>query len=427
MKRFQFMQKACAVMFLVAIFAFSAFNIYVEGPSLINGIKMLALPKESSELKRYVQGAENVVNTNIAERIKFIEFYAYLQKLMGKKESGGFDIVQSDQGELIYANFYAAVPDRMSEYARRMWRMSIQADKHDAKVMFVNPTDMYVRGYSNYYAGLPAYDQNDSQDALLYYLQSYGVEWLDTRSALYVSGLPLEKFQYKTDHHWTTEAAFEAFRAIVERLNERFDANLDPSGFYRNIDNYNAQTYPDSFLGTLGQRSGLIFSELDDFTLIWPKFDTEYIWEAYREDRGITEKRGDFVDALLLTYALRTDDPYETGLYAAYMGGSNAWVKLTNTLNPNGPKLFLVHDSYSLPLASFLSQLFSEIHMVWPLAPGQPIDIEEYLQDNEFDYIIVALYSGNLNGSAFAFYTEPLEEEVNALEEARARAAQEGE
>jgi hypothetical protein len=214
-------------------------------------------------------------------------------------------------------------------------------------------------------------------------------------------------YRFKTDHHWTIEATFEVFRALVKKLDDDYGANLDPDGFYSDIANYNVRKYQNCFLGSLGRRSGIVFSGFDDFTLIWPKFKTDFR-KDYIDTKGRNSREGELIDSLMSLQYMNGANGYDSMVFNVYESGYS-WAKITNKMNPNGPKLFMIHDSQAQPLSAFLAPLFSEIHLTWPLADGTKMDIEQYVRDHagEFDYIIIGTFATNLGaGDFFKFFED---------------------
>jgi hypothetical protein len=220
-----------------------------------------------------------------------------------------------------------------------------------------------------------------------------------------------DKYIFQTDHSWTAEAAFEAFVDIVNTLNSRFDAGVDTDGFYRDNANYYFELYPASFLGSLGRRAGVAFSGVDDFTLIRPKFETDFTYEFVSRGANV-ERNGPFEDSLIFSEFLNlSGDVHSDSIISSYLGGVRRWGRIVNHNAPEAPSLLLIHDSFGPFVAPFLATVFNEVHMIRGTESRTPVNIEEYLQHNSFDYIIVMPRSENLTSSAmFNFYVNPFED-----------------
>ena len=53
---------------------------------------------------------------------------------------------------------------------------------------------------------------------------------------------------------------------------------------------------------------------------------------------------------------------------------------------------------------AFLAPMCSELDAIWSLEESHVLDIESYVKENEFDYIIMEIYPYNINGDAFNFF-----------------------
>lgn len=188
-------------------------------------------------------------------------------------------------------------------------------------------------------------------------------------------------------------------------MESRHGLSLDPARFYRDRDNYGRHTYPESFLGFLGRSTGIQFSGMEDFTVIWPRFKGEYLVE-YIDKYGFTRHEGSTEESILNPEVLKPHEPYGMTMYDFYLYGIKSWTKVTNKLNPNGPKLLLIHDSFGPPLAAFLAPMFSEIHMMWPVAESFSINIDEYMAGEKFDFTVVELYPYNYNEQGMRFFVQ---------------------
>lgn len=357
-----------------------------------------------ADVKKLISKVENTVNDELLGKISFIETYGYVQNLLGKNEVDNFTYGKDKNGFLNYASFYREDDPKLMEYAKQIRRLKESVESIGTKTLFINPPGKYVRNISVYDKGFPVNDINKVQDEFLLYLHNNGVETLDLRKPILESGLPYEKLFYKTDHHWTVEAAFLGFSAIVDDMESRYGENLDPNRFYRDLSNYNTYYYPESMLGSIGRNTGINYSGLDDFTLITPKFETDLVWEASDLDGDTKRKEGSFEEAILQLDLLASSKAYSISKYDTYIETINPWDKITNKNNPDGPKILCIRDSYFSPTLSFLSPLFSEIHMIWPLATSNGVNIEKYLEENDFDYVFIELYPHNIKEEAFTFF-----------------------
>ena len=150
--------------------------------------------------------------------------------------------------------------------------------------------------------------------------------------ALYGNGVPV---YYRTDHHWTTRGAYEAYLRLLPALGLE-GAPLAPSDF-------EVRSVPD-FFGTTGSRSGL-FGISPDTLEIWRRSDDSRY--AVCDGDGTLLFRG-FIDE---SYLSKKDK------YGAFLGGNRRLVTVTDTeSSAPRPRLLVVKDSFANSLVPFLAR-----------------------------------------------------------------------
>jgi hypothetical protein len=341
-----------------------------------------------------------------AMRAGMSEAHAFVQRFMGKNETNGFEILRDGEGFLEYGRLEAHSTETARAYAGRLWRLQSLTEERGGKFLFVSPPPRHRRYEEGFYApGLPYPDLHAFYDAVFYHLHRYGVAGLDLRAEFERVGLPFEAQAFRTDDRPTAEAAFATFRAIVDALNRDFGAALDPNGFYGDIGHYKKATYAQSFLGVLGRRAGVAFGGLDDFTVLWPAFPSEYTL-SIREEDGFEQTWADSGATTLLwpsvlKAAAKARNPLRGDLYDVYLGGARLDARIRNLSAPKGaPKLLLIHDGGGAPPAVLLAPLFREIRVVCPVASAETdaaVRLYNRLSGFAPDYVIVESRAENLD------------------------------
>lgn len=205
---------------------------------------------------------------------------------------------------------------------------------------------------------------------------------------------------YKTDHHWKTETAFWAYQRIFDYLKN--DMNLiELDDYYKDRENYIAIDYPQSFLGSVGRRVGKDISGLDDYRYIKPNFTTDYeIFNMlYNEEEAF--KSGDFSQSIEVSKLITSED-YNTNRYSAYFQWDYGNLIINNKLVDNDYRVLIVKDSYSLPVAAFLSTAVRQLHMI-DMREATEIDIADYSKKHDIDAVIVMYSSGAFKDEMFDF------------------------
>lgn len=401
MNRYLIKKYVFAALFTAGLFLFSGINLYENYEKITQEVaeeeKRLSL-----SLSQKIDLVEKTVNENITGRYAFIEGYGYLHNVLGKKEENNFEVVRDDDGYLYAAHFSDGPYYAVEELAARVLRMkeSVSSGNGAAKVIALMPTVKEAKNNTTYF--------NETADRYIEALKKNDIPVIDFRSTEAVGKIPVKERSYKTDHHWKIETAFAAFTDLVKIMDAEYGTDWDADGFYTDLNHYNVLTYPQSFLGSYGRKTGILFGGLDDFTVIYPKFTTSYSYtyenQADGRKKGET-LQGRFEEALFDSSYLTTDEIYNNDKYMCYLASLRAHDAITNLQRKDGSRVLFIRDSYSAPLAAFLSQVCGEVDMLYCL--GYP-DIENYVEQNKenYDYIYVSIYPENLTLEAFSFYED---------------------
>mgnify|MGYP002624029931 CR=1 FL=1 len=190
---------------------------------------------------------------------------------------------------------------------------------------------------------------NQNADRFLSLLEKFGVKYYDFRKTLHDAGMNHHEAFYITDHHWKAETGLWAAGRVLEILRDNFGWPVKPEIVAPG--NFRYEVYPDWFLGSHGTKLTLVRAKPEDFTLIYPKFETRIKFEV--PDAGINTE-GD----LSITYEMRHVEPkeyYEQNPYAAYGHGDRPLIRIENKLIMNKKKVLVIHDSFSNSVIPFLA------------------------------------------------------------------------
>lgn len=146
---------------------------------------------------------------------------------------------------------------------------------------------------------------------------------------------------YKTDHHWTTPAAYSAYTALADSLSF---TPTDESQF--------TKTKHGGFYGTTYSSSGYFLSEPD----------TLEIWENQAQS-GITVEICEGENTETYSSMFFESHLTEPDMYPVFLDGNHSLVKIKNPEAKSG-KLLVIKDSYAHALTPFLADNYSEIVMV---------------------------------------------------------------
>ena len=213
---------------------------------------------------------------------------------------------------------------------------------------------------------LPDGAPNDDQQAVFdsAYSQT-ALETVDISSVL--AAHAGEYIFYRTDHHWTSLGAYYAANALRSSwgLPEIDQATLTP------------EAVSDSFCGTLYSSSGFFWIAPDKMeTLI-----------AAPESSSVTRYETNGTEQTLPLY--NYDKLTIKDKYTFFLGG-NIPRAVVETGTENAPSLLILRDSYADSLVPFLTDAFSEIHLIdLRYYTGS---VREYIAENAVDRVLL-LYS----------------------------------
>ncbi|MBE5963424.1 MAG: hypothetical protein E7252_00615 [Lachnospira sp.] len=389
-----------SVIFFVAMFAFAILSALQTVPELKKVLEDVT-EENKSEL---VNSVDTCINENVYMRYECVEMYGTLNRLLGKKEINGFDYAVDKNGSYNSVNFWLLTElDAAQRYAQQLLMLKEEAEDEGAEFVFLAFPNKYNEKWCEGYEGIPYNGYNEMMDQLLLWNRRYGINYIDYREMLANKGLSFEEMFYRTDHHWNAMTAFYAFEELVGYMNEKFDAELDSDGYYRDIRNYNVEILEKSFLGSSGRKAGIAFGnqELEDFHKIVPKFN-----------RSITlnGKTGGYLDTVLLEKRLEKGIIYESDMYSFYMDGVSAKEIIINNDNLDGPKILFIRDSYASPLIVDMIPLCSQIDCIWGKYATDEV-VKDIVNKGNYDYVLVGYYTENLNDEFFQFYVNDYPEE----------------
>jgi hypothetical protein len=199
---------------------------------------------------------------------------------------------------------------------------------------------------------------NKNADDLLYALSLKRIPYLDLRENIREEGLNHRAVFYKTDHHWKAETGLWASRILMNYLNSNYGFSFDMQ--LVDPQDYHYTVYKDWFLGSLGKKVTLAQAQAEDFTLITPRFDTDF--SLIIPELNI-DTRGDF--GIFIDHSrIDIKDYYNVSPYGAYMYGDRQVIAIHNHLAHDGKKILLIKDSFADVVSPFLSTGVTDIHIL---------------------------------------------------------------
>ena len=303
---------------------------------------------------KFMEDAEDYVSDHIVGRDFWVAAKAWSERLSGKRENNG---VYFGKQDTLISRVDHPDPDKLD---KDLSYVDALAGNVDVPVYFGLIPSAAEIWRDRLPAGAPTADEKAVIDQLYF---STGASTIDLYGALEDhSG---EDIYYRTDHHWTSLGAFCGANAIFEAM------GLEPL----DLSGYQKTTVTDQFNGTLFSSSGVRWLPPDSI-------DTYVPGEGVKVTswfKGTPEPGSLYVDSFL-----EVKDKY------SYFLGGRQPLCVVEKEGSTGPRVLLIRDSYSDSLTPFLTERFSQVHLIDPR--DNLTSIKGYAEENDIDAVIV-LYS----------------------------------
>jgi len=184
-------------------------------------------------------------------------------------------------------------------------------------------------------------DQDKIMDDFFESIRKIGYKPVDVRDALRKEKKK-HQIYYRTDHHWTTDGAYAAYKSAAKTLGLKSDIK------------YKAYTVKNDFEGTLYSKSGFTNGR-DDAIRIYIPDDKKYRNSVFYYT-DTKKKTTDFYEL---------DNLIKKDAYTVF-GGDNHSVFKMSTPTKSRKNLLIIKDSYANCFIPFLSQDYRTVTVVDP-------------------------------------------------------------
>lgn len=328
----------------------------------------------------YAKQYQEYFNDQFVFRDSWIQLKTGFDRLLGKVEENGVYI--GKDGYLIEK---FEKPDQTTVNntlgAMAAWKEKYKDITHYAMIV---PTASEILEDKLPALALTA-DQDSSIDQAYQTLTGKGLTTIDLRDTFRKN--TNQQLFYKTDHHWTTSAAYLAFQQFADV------AGLDTSAV-----TYEKMPVTDQFQGTLSAKSGCRTGVKEEIDVFIPKKNENTTQEQvssiveYTDDQ---KKTGSFYN---------TDKLDQRNAYEVFFGGNHGLLKIKTPTTEN-KRLLVLKDSYANCFLPFLAPYYREIVVVDPRYYYG--DLSELMETESINEVLY-LYSADtfFADTSFAALTE---------------------
>lgn len=324
------------------------------------------------------------MSSSFFKRFWFININGAFRNLLGQQEMN--KVIKLNNGYLLTRIEYVE-DDILQSHADNLKKLNDYLKNRGTEMLFTLAPYTSGKYDPQLPAGFTDYGNNDG-DRLISKIQETGIDFIDFRDKMHEDGLDHYDMMYKTDHHWTTEAGFYAYKVfedyIVEKTGCEVDKRIsDPSA-------YTIVNYKNGLLGSRGHRTGQFFTGIDDFDLYIPNFET-----TIEDPQGNV---GAMQDVALNMEPLEKRGYTPVTTYDGVLSKSLGHYK--NLDCPNDTKVLIVTDSFAKAVNPFLMMGFSEVEFVYDgdVSGLTPEFIEAYDPD-----VVVLLYYLDISLRDYAY------------------------
>ncbi len=319
---------------------------------------LVSLPTFSTETVlsgEFMSKFESYTTDQFPLRESWISLKSWAERLTGKSENNGIYFADGD-------SLIAQVPEMSQEQLdKAAGYLNSLEEKIDVPLYFGLIPSAAEIWRDKLPTGAPTADESAAIDYL--YGQLTGVNTLDILGNLAQNSD--QEIYYRTDHHWTTLGAYYGYQAIASAM------GLAPT----TLENYSPTIASSEFYGTSYSSSGVRWVAPDQILTYVPE-----------EGVSVTSY---FTGAPVAGSLYVEDYLSQKDKYSYFMGGNQPLCVIT-TEHTDKPSVLVVRDSFSDCLAPFLTENFSEIHLLdLRYFNGS---VSSYLQMSPLDNVIV-LYS----------------------------------
>ena len=310
--------------------------------------KLPAVTAENWFSGEFATAAEDFLAQHIPGRDLFVGMASYYDLLSGRQ---GVKEIYLAQGERLVESPAIWNDARVQLNLQRIQSFA-EKNQHTVDLMLIPSAGYALRGQL-LHAGNAFQDGQIIQK--IYTMAGQNITPRDVTEVM-DSG----ELYYRTDHHWTSQGAYQAYAAYMQMLGRYVKPESD---FEKQI--------VENFYGTTYSRSGL--------WLIPPES-----LELWQSSTALMVQTDDPVSHLGVFYPERLQ---ELDKYTVFLDGNQSLVRIDNPEKQGSGKLLVIRDSYANCLGGFLAESYETVVMVDLRYYKKPVS--ELLTQEDFTDVLV--------------------------------------
>lgn len=324
--------------------------------------KTKIIEAEVTNKQTALSSLETEYQNNIIGKTNYLDLNGLFSRIIDKIElNGRYKLIN---GHLTSSNSYleSSLDDFsvMNAEIKNITNLKYYLDLYDIPFAYIQTPHLLATDYDPMIPIGYETHINSNTDRLLEGLLNNNVSYLDLRENFKQDNLDHFDYFYKTDHHWNSHAGFISHKYISEFIDEQLGEKISNDDYFI-LNRYEIEVFKNISLGYHGQSTGILFSGLDDISVITPNFFTEFIVEAPSLH---INKTGNFKESQINYNILENNliNPFNRRVYLVYPLHTN-YAKITNLNAKNDKVILLLRDSFTCNLAPFLALHYKEVHL----------------------------------------------------------------
>ena len=372
------------VLFIAVIFGMFFFNIKETAANIIKGTTAKSIGSVASDVENVEKFTYHYININ-----------GLYQNVMQRNYM--YDVNKTNELVRINGEYLISAPspyseEGVTESAKQLAQTSAWLHQNGIPMLYVQAASKMTISGADCMPGI----ENTSYgkvNAFLKELTRLNVDYADTRN--WITTEDMSAF-YKTDHHWTTSTCLTVASETCNLLNNNLNLGLDRRLFDK--DSFRVCTYENAFLGAEGRRTGVFYAGLDNFSVIKPEYDTEFIVDIHTKEGTRYLKKGQFENSIMDISKDPVNYSFEDSAYYIYWGGDYSSIHVENlNNNDQGSSLVVIKDSYGVPVTALMAGAFKTMDIFDVRYYNEDVPLSQKILEIHPDAVVFIYGTGYLD------------------------------
>ena len=359
--------KLCGVLFIVLLVATFAVNIILKDKLYSDQENRVFQQFPEFSVGNYLSGRyesqlDNYANDQFMFRNAFIKIKSAADLSIGQLKAN--NVFKCSDSYLMEDITY---PDKDSNAADIAALKAFKKKYSGKKMYFMLVPNAANLLSSKLPSGVVTHDQNADMDKLFGAVEALGYTPIDVRDELKKASRNTQIY-YRTDHHWTTDVAYIAYKKAAEVMKLKSDIKYKPF------------VVKNDFVGTLYSKSGFTNGRNDPIKIYLP--DDKKALNSVIRYTDTKEKTTNYYDM---------ENLKKKDAYTVFGGTNHSLFSITTPVKKNR-NLLVIKDSYANCFIPFLTQDYRTITIVDPRYYYE--NIATVIKANDIDEVLF-LYNAN--------------------------------